>query len=69
MKILMDYICLVKTHKKRKLINIQLVEQDLSQGQDSSPDRDLPITQKTLTLNFLLTLPPQMPPLMPGVVQ
>ena len=31
------------------IIRQGLVEQDLSQGQDSSPDNALPITLKTLT--------------------
>ena len=33
-----------KNTKERKLINIHSVEQDLSQGQNSSPDSALPIT-------------------------
>ena len=34
------------------------VKQDLSQGQDSSPDSALPITLKTLCKNFNILLTP-----------
>ena len=44
------------------------VKQDLSQGQDSSPDRALPITYKLKRKNFNILLMP-MPLPMPGIVQ